>query len=328
MEIIYERPPRDIRRYRQELLLDGEELKATLLIRPEGAAPMEVGEEARLPGGSALLWFTFPGRWYEVGAFHGPSGELAGYYTNLVRPPDFQDSTWRVRDLFLDIWLPRGGPPLVLDREEFERARREGWLEVEEAERARAECERIRERAARGDWPPRAVRRWPLEAVPALRLRRDAPGTYWASLVSGRIIAWGLYLLGTVPVTTLAFAVLTDAFEGSGRDQMAWLLTLAGEALVLLPLTLAGRLPATRFPRPGESLTDERTLFIAALAVGLAVLILHDSEDWRPLLAGLYSTLSLFLAIFALCRGWFDRRFPAVAVAGLLVCGLALVVLL
>lgn len=328
MEVVYRRPPDRVRRLRQELLHDGEDWKATLLLRPPEAAPWTVGDGVRLEGGSALLWFTFPGRWYEVAAFHGPDGSLLGHYTNLVRPPEASGSTWRIRDLFLDVWQPAEDGVRLLDRDEFREAAERGWLDPEEAARAEAESRRILELARAGEWPPEVVRAWPLESVPALRLRRDRPGTYWASLASSRIIAFGLYFLGAASVVSLVFATFTDAFRGDPTGLRWWLGSLAGAGALLLPATLAGKLPATRFPRPSESLTDERSLFIAALASGLAVLVLNEGEEIRALLAGLYATLGLFLAIFAACRAWFDRTLPLYAATGLAVCLFALFVLL
>lgn len=325
---MYRRPPDRVRRFHQELLRDGEEWKATLLLRPAGAEPYAAGDGIRLPGGSALLWFTFPGRWYEVAAFHGPDGRLLGWYTNLVRPPELSGATWQIDDLCLDVWQPAEGGVRLLDREEFREAAERGWIDEDESSRAEAESRRILEAARAGEWPPAEVRSWPLESVPALRLWRDRPGTYWASLVSSRIIAFGLYFLGGASVVSLGFATFSDAFRGDATWLRLWLGSLAAAAALLLPLALAGKLPATRYPRPSESLTDERSLFIAALASGLAVLILNEGEEIRALLAGLYATLGLFLAIFAACRAWFDRTLPLYAGAGLVVCVFALLVLL
>lgn len=325
VEILYRRPPDRVRRYRQELLYDGAGVKVTLLLRPPEAEPLEVEGAVTLPGGSALLWFSFPGRWYEVAAFHDPVGRLLGWYTNLVRPTDLDTAEWRVDDLFLDVWLPPGGAPRVLDREELREARERRWVEEADAERAERECRAVVERARRGDWPPSPVRRWNLEAVPYLRLRRDAPGTYHAALLSGRVIGYGLYLLGAVSVTVLAFGA-GQALSGRAPAQATWVGTLAAEAALLLPLALRGTLPATRWPRPVPS--DERTFFLGALATGLAVLFLQDAATWREPLAGIYATLGLFCGIFAACRAWFDRTFPSYATAGLVVCAIALVVLL
>ncbi|MFQ5690751.1 MAG: DUF402 domain-containing protein [Gemmatimonadota bacterium] len=315
-----------MRRYRQELLYDGDDYKITLLILGSGDPPVRVTESVTLGAGCSMLWFTFPGRPYEVAAFHDRRGRLLGHYTNLVRPPRLSGSTWRITDLFLDIWIEPGSAPRVLDREELAEARERGWIPPEDCELAERECGRILARIREGEWPPAPVRRWPLDTVQALRLRRDTPGIYWAALVSGRLIAFGLYLLGAVSLTSIAFAALTDAFVASGASERAFLSTVTGEALLLLPLTLAGRLPATRWPRP--ALTDERTLFIGTLATSFAVLVIHGSERWSALLAAVYGTLAVFCAIFAASRAYFDRTLPLFAVAGLVVSGVALAVLL
>lgn len=325
VEIVYRRPPGRVHRYRQELLHDGDEVKVTLLLRPPEAPTLPVDGAAELRGGSALLWFTFPGRWYEVAAFHNAVGRLLGYYANLVRPPAFSGSVWRIDDLVLDVWLAPGSTPEVLDEEEFEEARRRGWISEADARRAEEECRSVLARARRADWPPASVSRWPLESVPYLRLRRDAPGTYHAARLAGRVIGYGLYLLGAVSLTTLAFGAWR-MLGGRGPGHAGWLATLAAEALILLPLALGGRLPATRWPRPAP--TDERTFFLGALAVGLAVFVLQDAEAWRAPLAGVYGALALFCLIFTVCRAWFDRKFPVYALGGLLVCALSLLVLL
>ena len=89
---------------------------------------------------------------------------------------------------------------------------------------------------------------------------------------------------------------------------------------------LAGRLPATRRPLPEEALT-ERLLFIGTLVSGAAVLLYPDSRLWKAALTGLYVTLGVFLAIFAVSRARFDRRFPVLAVTGLVVCLVAILLL-
>ena len=320
MEIVYRRPPTKVTRHRQELLLDGDECKITL---QHGG---EVGTEPA--AGAALLWFTFPGRTYEVAAVHEADGRLRGYYTNLILPPEVTfPGVWHITDTFLDVWQPRGRQGRLLDEEDLDAADRAGWIEPAEAQRTRAEAQELLERIGDGDWPPRAVRRWPLDSVPALRLRRDEPGRYFANLVSTRVIAYGLYMLGVVSVTSMVFAAFTDALITPGTAQRLWLTVLGAEAVILLPFALSGRLPATAFPRPSEAM-HERTLLAAAAATGIAVLLLNRSELWRELLIAVYGSLAFFLTVFAASRAWFDRVFPASAVAGLLLCAIALIVLL
>lgn len=322
------RPPGRARVHRQELLHDGPELKITLGAVPEEGQPREVASgRAVLEPGARLLWFTFPGRRYEVASFHGPDGELLGHYTNLVRPPSLEGDDWEITDLFLDVWQPRGAEEAVLlDRDELAAARERGWIGADEARAAAELADRILAEAREGGWPPAPVRRWTLERVPELRLRRDRPGLYHANLVANRIIAVGMYFLGAASLTTAGFAAATDALVLRGAARVAWLAGLGVEAAALLGIGLAGRLPATRRVRPEEALT-ERTLFWGSALAALAVLVIHESSLWETLLSAVYGTLALFLVIFAAARATLDRRFPGLALAGLAVCALALVLL-
>lgn len=327
VEVLFRRPPDGVERYDHELLHDGEEVKISLLRRPPDAPPVAVGEGIRLEGGASLLWFVFPDRGFEVGSFYDPDGRHLGYYTNLIRRPELGEGRWEITDLFLDVWQPAGDGAEVLDREELERAEERGWIGGDEAERVRRRADRIAERARSGDWPPEPVRRWPLEAIPTLRMRRDEPGIYAANVVATRIIGFGIYLLGAVSLTSLGFAVCTDAFARPGPARTAWAVALAAEAAVLLALALAGRLPATRRVRPRHALSEE-TLFLGAAVASAAVILVNESELWRSLLSAVYGALTLFLAVFAAARSLVDRRLPGLALAGLALCGVALAILL
>lgn len=328
VELQYVRPPGRTRTYRQELLHDGRELKITLGEVPRDAEPREVaGGRALLEPGASLLWFTFPGKRYEVASFHGPDGELLGHYTNLVRPPSLDGRDWEITDLFLDVWQPEGPEGAeLLDRDELAAARERGWIGAEEAREAAGLARRILAEAREGAWPPAPVRRWTLERVPELRLRRDRPGLYHANLVANRIIAVGMYFLGAASLTTAGFAAATDALVFRGTARVVWLAALGVEAAALTGVGLAGRLPATRRVRPEEVLT-EPTLFWGSALAALAVLVVHESSLWETLLSAVYGTLALFLVIFALARAALDRRFPGLALAGLAICALALVLL-
>lgn len=302
-------------------------MKISLLERPADAPPLAVGEDVRVEGGASLLWFVFPGRGFEVGSLYDAGGRHLGYYTNLIRRPELEEGRWEITDLFLDIWQPAGDGPRVLDREELERAVERGWIAPAEAEDVRQRAARIVERARSGEWPPEPARRWTAEAIPTLRMRRDEPGTYAANVVTSRIIGFGIYLLGAASLTTLGFVAFTDAFEGAGAARTAWALTLVAEAALLLILALAGRLPATRRVRPRHALSEE-TLFLGAAVASGAVLIVNESGLWRSLLSAVYGALALFLGIFAAARALVERRIPALALAGLALCALALVILL
>lgn len=290
------------------------------------AAPLKIGD-IRLREGAAVLWYLFPGRAWEVAAAYDELGRLQGHYTNFIRPPRLEPGRWHLTDLFLDVWQPADGEARLLDAEDLEAAVAAGAVAPAEARSVEDEAAAVLRSAAAGRWPPRIVREYPLADVPALRLRRDDPGTYYANLIVGRLIAFGIYALGAISLTSLAFAALTEAFHGNRPALISWGAVTGIELVVLFGLSLAGRLPATRRPRPEEVLT-ERILFLGALVTGLAVFLYPDVELWRGGLMGIYGALAVFLGVFAAARLRWEQRFPVLAVAGLVVCVLAFVVLL
>ena len=326
VEVVFTRLPDRVSRYRQELLHDGPECRISLMRVDGELAPLRLGE-IELPEGAAVLWYLFPGRAWEVAAAYDPLGRLVGHYTNFIRPARLEPDRWQVTDLWLDVWQPRDGPARLLDAEELEAAVEAGVVEAVEARAVEAEAAAVLRSCSAGRWPPRIVGEYPLADVPALRLRRDEPGTYYANLIVGRLIAFGIYALGAISLTSLAFAALTEAFHGNRLALVSWGVVTAIELLALFGLSLAGRLPATRRPRPEEVLT-ERILFIGALVTGLAVFLYPDVDLWRGGLMGIYGALGVFLAVFAGARLRWEQRFPVLAVAGLVVCAAALLVLL
>jgi predicted RNA-binding protein associated with RNAse of E/G family len=327
VEIVYTRLPSDVERYSQELLHDGPDCKISLMARGPDSPLLRIGEIEVEPGG-AILWFVFAGRPYEVASVYDPAGEHLGYYTNFVQPPALHTDCWRLTDLYLDVWQPAGGTPRLLDEDELDEAVRKGLLEEEAATHIRTEAEAVLRAATIGRWPPVLVRRNDLDSVPALRFRRDAPATFFANLVIGRFIAFGIYAFGAVSLISLAFAALSDALvPGGSPARIGWLAAITVSTALLLILALAGRLPATRRPRVEEAVT-ERILFIGTLVAGVAVLLYPDSRLWRGALVGVYGVLALFLAVFAASRARYEHRFPALAITGLLVCAAVLLILL
>ncbi len=326
IEIVYRRLPDNVKTFRQELLHDGPNCKFSLLIQPEGCEPLNVGG-IQLEAGGAILWYLFPDRSYEVGGVYDPHGRLLGWYTNLLRLPEISEGRWELTDLFLDVWQPPDGPAQLLDEEDLAAALETGAISREEARQVEAEAAAVLRAARAGRWPPTIVHRYPLEAVGSLRLRRDAPATWAANLVINRLIGFGLYLAGAIMLTSLLFAAVTDAFSGPGPALTAWKTLIGLEAGVLFLFAVVGRLPATRQPRPEESL-DERILFIGSVVTAFAVFLYPDGRLWRSALVAIYAILALFLAVFAVTRLRWERRFPVLAFAGILVCLFALAVLL
>jgi len=311
--------------FEQEILLDEADIKITLQVLDRGFPPRAIDGDTTLGPDWLLAWYLWPGRSYEVGAFHDARGVFHGHYVNLIRPPTFEGRRWVVDDLFLDVWVPASGPPIVLDRDDLADAVERGWVSAEERTRVEALAERVSRCAESRAWPPTALRRWPPELAGALRLRGTSPGTFHAARLSGRIMAYGLYLMGLVSATSIGFAFFSDAFIVPRAAESIWKGTVIAEAVLLLPVVLLGKLPATFWPRP--ALTDERSLFVATLASGLAVLALNDRTSWAGALLPVYVTLGLFSAIFAFCRARYDHVIPIFAIGGIVVTLAALAVL-
>jgi hypothetical protein len=176
VDIHYLRLPDRRRVYRQELLLDGAGVKVSFQPDTPVAGPLELDGLTVVEPGSPVVWFTFPGLWHDIGRFHTLDGRFTGLYANILTPPRFAlgpggTSRWDTTDLFLDVWLPPGGPPRVLDRDQFDEAREHGWLDDETAERALAEVDALLAACRNGSWPPPVVAEWTLERA------RKARGT-------------------------------------------------------------------------------------------------------------------------------------------------------
>lgn len=170
IHIHYQRLPDQVTVYDQVLLLDRTDVKVTFQPDTPIKKALQVDGHAVLEPGSPVVWFTFPGRWHDIGRFHTVDGRFTGLYANILTPPRMQDAgaedqAWHTTDLFLDVWLPAGGPLTVLDVDQFDEARNRGWVDAELARAALDEVDRIRRDHAAARWPPAIVGEWPLERV-------------------------------------------------------------------------------------------------------------------------------------------------------------------
>lgn len=167
VSIHYRRLPDRLQVYVQEMVLDRPDVKVTFQPSTPLSAPLQVDGTTILEPGAPAVWFTFPGRWHDIGRFHTADGRFTGIYANVLTPPvldagQADDVRWDTTDLFLDVWLPEGGRARVLDRDQFDEARARGWLDDATARRALDEAEAILDAHARGVWPPEVVHTWTL----------------------------------------------------------------------------------------------------------------------------------------------------------------------
>ena len=163
VRIHYRRPPDRIEIFEQYLVHDAPDVKVTLAPAVVRERPIRIAGRVVLEDLSPVVWFTFPGRWHDIGRFHTADGVFTGLYANVVTPVEMDGAhRWDTIDLFLDLWLDERGT-LVLDRDELEEARERGWVDRMTVERALTEVERIKADAEAGRWPPAVVQEWTLE---------------------------------------------------------------------------------------------------------------------------------------------------------------------
>jgi protein associated with RNAse G/E len=83
--------------------------------------------------GDRFVEYYYTDRWYNIFVVHDRDDKrIKGWYCNIGKPAEFEDSTVSYIDLALDLWVSSSGEQRVLDEEEFES------LELEDELRAGA----------------------------------------------------------------------------------------------------------------------------------------------------------------------------------------------
>lgn len=164
--IHYHRPPDRDERFEQIVLERTPQCVVTLLECAAVRRPIVIDGTVALEPGAAVVWFTFPGAWHDIGRFHTRAGAFTGLYANVLTPVQgIAGDEWRTMDLFLDVWQATDGRARVLDADELADACRRGDLDAATALRARQEAARLLRAGRAGVWPPAIVRAWTLERV-------------------------------------------------------------------------------------------------------------------------------------------------------------------
>ena len=167
--IHYHRPPDRLELFHQRVVARTDEYVVTYLDAAPLRKPSIVADAPILEPGSPIVWFTYPGRWYDVGRFHLADGTFTGYYANILTPVQMTGERWETTDLFLDVWVDREGKVTILDEAEFAEATESRWLAPATATTARETAETLAAAARQGAWPHQEVREWTLEKVRELR---------------------------------------------------------------------------------------------------------------------------------------------------------------
>lgn len=162
VSIHYRRLPDRREIFNQLVLEETPECTVTFLRSAELPRPVRAGSRIILEPGAPVIWFTFPGRWYDVGRFHLLDGTFTGFYANILTPVQMEPGRWETTDLCLDVWVGADGSIELLDEADFDVAVRSGWLDPETAAKARDAADHILTSARAGAWPPDPVEDWTL----------------------------------------------------------------------------------------------------------------------------------------------------------------------
>lgn len=163
LDIYYRRIGKPQEDYRLIVLDSRPDVVITFQPRTPIAAPIVVDDLTILEPRSPVIWFTFPGKWHDIGLFFRTNGAFTGTYANVLTPVDFIDArTWATTDLCLDVWVPRWGPVRTLDEDELEEAEEAGRIDGALAERARSEARSLVHAHRANAWPPSEIGEWSL----------------------------------------------------------------------------------------------------------------------------------------------------------------------
>jgi protein associated with RNAse G/E len=71
--------------------------------------------------GDRFVEYYYTDRWYNIFVIHDhEDGKIKGWYCNIGKPAEFEDSIVSYIDLALDLWVSTSGKQTVLDEDEFE----------------------------------------------------------------------------------------------------------------------------------------------------------------------------------------------------------------
>ena len=177
VHIHYRRLPDREQVFRQVVLEDAGDYVVTWLPAADLPKPVTAGGRTVLEPGAPVIWFTYRGRWHDVGRFHLADGTFTGVYANVLTPVEMDGGRWDTTDLCLDLWAGADGTLVVLDEDELRHAEAEGWASPELASRARDEAAALLVAARAGRWPGPEVHAWTLERAREAVSRGARPAT-------------------------------------------------------------------------------------------------------------------------------------------------------
>ncbi|MQA90274.1 MAG: DUF402 domain-containing protein [Gemmatimonas sp.] len=163
VSIHYHRLPARTQVFNQLVLEEQPDVTVTFLPSADLDEAVSARKAVLLEPGAPIVWFTYPGRWYDIGRFHLADGTFTGFYANILTPVKMDRDRWDTTDLFLDVWIGADGTIQLLDESELQHAVDAAWIDAGTAATARQQADTLTRHARQGLWPPEHVRDWTLE---------------------------------------------------------------------------------------------------------------------------------------------------------------------
>ena len=157
VRVTFTRPGKGTSEFSERLVVDQPSMKV-LLLEGYPSEPVYQNDALILGRNAPIIWFVFPGLWYEIGRFHTTDGQFTGWYTNLCTPFVMDGKDWSTTDLFLDFWQPVAGGGTWLDEDELEAAVASGLLDHTTQHQIQLEKDAISHAYQREEWPPPITR--------------------------------------------------------------------------------------------------------------------------------------------------------------------------
>jgi ribose-phosphate pyrophosphokinase len=162
ISLIYKRFSHKISRIEQQLIFENSDMMITKH-RVKISTPFIINGDVVLDDGYWALWFTFWGKWHDIGKFYPPEEKFTGYYCDIITPMRrLSDSEIEITDLCLDLWISPDGNYTILDEDEFDEAVRSNWIDNSLIQRAKSELATLIESVKLGEFPPDFVKSYEL----------------------------------------------------------------------------------------------------------------------------------------------------------------------
>ena len=160
--LTYKRLPDRVNYFEQKLLYKDQEVIVTTQ-RVTPSEPIVINGETVLGDNFNVIWFVFPGCWYDIGKIYNLKNKWTGYYCDIILPMERTSDEFVIVDLILDLWVTPDGSYEIQDEDEFENALENGIIDTDLANKARNALNNLIDEVETGSFPPEFVKNFRTE---------------------------------------------------------------------------------------------------------------------------------------------------------------------